>query len=50
MESEGMTLEEAHAEKQLAHSDLTHEDFLRMKDDGCPVCKAQQKPVDEVTQ
>ena len=32
-----------HKEKQLLHKDLTFEDFERMKDEGCPVCKAQQR-------
>lgn len=28
---------------ELLHKDLTNEDFERMKDEGCPVCKAQQR-------
>lgn len=51
MEGEGtiLSVEEAHAEGQRLHSSLTHEDFLRMKDEGCPVCRAQRK-IDTVIQ
>lgn len=45
-DDKGMLMRE-HEAKQLTHAGLTHEDFMSMKDKGCPVCEAQRKAANE---